>query len=155
MLDLAAHAMAGGGVMMTGVYIALLFNGAMPGDDLGWVKLLGELPLTAAMLIGMVYAAKEIRKFIQDRDMKMKEITDTFSTSMNDMSARHQESWEALSAKHDASTMAIVHELRTLSTQQAVQIEVARTLTTEVANLQSHVQSCDAVQEIRRQQKHP
>lgn len=150
MMELAAHALAGGGVMMTGVYVAFLFSGAAMDGDIGWVKLLGELPLTAAMLIGIIYGAKEIRKFIADRDAKIKDITETFSKSMQEMSNRHQESWEALSEKHDASTMAIVHELCTLSTQQAVQIEVARTLTTEVASLQSHVQGCDAVREMHR-----
>ena len=154
MMELAAHALAGGGVMMTGVYVAFLFSGAAMDGDIGWVKLLGELPLTAAMLIGIIYGAKEIRKFIADRDAKIKDITETFSKSMNEMSNRHQESWEALSEKHDASTMAIVHELRTLSTQQAVQIEVARTLTTEVVSLQSHVQGCDAVREMHRTQQH-
>lgn len=154
MMELAAHALAGSGIMMTGVYVAFLLSGATMDGDIGWVKLLGELPLTAAMLIGIIYGAKEIRKFIADRDAKIKEITETFSKSMNDMSTRHQESWEALSDKHDASTLAIVHELRSLSTQQAVQIEVAHTLTTEVASLQSHIQSCDAVQEVRRQHPH-
>lgn len=149
MLELAAHALAGGGMMMTGVYLAFLLSGAAMDGDIGWVKLLGELPLTAAMLIGIIYGAKEIRKFIADRDAKIKDITETFSKSMNEMSTRHQESWESLSEKHDASTLAIIHELRTLSTQQAVQIEVARTLTTEVASLQSHVQGCDMLRESR------
>lgn len=143
-MDLIAHGLAGGGVMMTGVYMAILLNGAGTSDDaLSWVKILGELPLTGAMLIGIIYAAKEMRKFISDRDAKMKEITEAYTEALDNMSE-----------KHDASTMALVHRLKALELQQATNIEILRNLTTEVASLQSHIQSCDAVQEVRRQHPH-
>lgn len=143
-MELVAHGLSNGGMVMTGVYIAMLLNGASAADDMSWVKLLGELPLTGAMLIGMIYAVREMRKFIADRDSKMKEITEAYTEALDNMSE-----------KHDASTMALVHGLKALELQQATNIEVLRNLTTEVASLQSHIQSCDAVQEVRRQQQHP
>lgn len=142
-MELIGHGLASGGTVMVGVYLAMLFSGGIDQNDaLGWVKVLGEFPLTAAMLIGMIYAFREIRNFVSDRDAKMKEITAAYTEALNNMAE-----------KHDASSMALVHGLRALELQQATNLEVLRNLTTEVASMQSHIASCDAVQEMRREQQ--
>lgn len=139
-MELIGHGLAGGGTVMVGVYVAMLFSGGIEQNDaLGWVKVLGELPLTAAMLIGMIYAAREVRNFIADRDAKMKEITESYTRALDDMSE-----------KQDAASMALVHGLRALEIQQATSLEALRTLTTEVTKLQGHITDCEAVQEMRR-----